>query len=267
MVFFKSIAFFLAGKQENRKGSAIGLRRKTFYTLVCKGKRGDFYGVFELILRIGLSILLGFFIGLERQITGHPAGIRTNVLISMGACLFMMFPLMSGTDEVYRIASYIISGVGFLCSGVIFKESGTVRGLNTAATLWCTAAVGVLSSSGNYLFAVTAAGMLIVSNLLFRPIAIKINPVARSEESEKVYRISATCQEAAETEIRSLIINSNTCRTLFLTNLESSDVIGDKVEIQADFLSVGRSKAQTAESIVSRLLTVPSVVRAGWELL
>ncbi|MFR6330056.1 MAG: MgtC/SapB family protein [Eisenbergiella sp.] len=115
--------------------------------MVCKGKRGDFYGVFELILRIGLSILLGFFIGLERQITGHPAGIRTNVLISMGACLFMMFPLMSGTDEVYRIASYIISGVGFLCSGVIFKESGTVRGLNTAATLWCTAAVGVLSSS------------------------------------------------------------------------------------------------------------------------
>lgn len=72
--FLKSIAFFLAIKQENRKGSAIGLRQKTFYTLVCKGKRGDFYGVFELILRIGLSILPGFFIGLERQITGHPAG-------------------------------------------------------------------------------------------------------------------------------------------------------------------------------------------------
>lgn len=93
--------------------------------------------------RIGLSVLLGFLIGLERQITGHPAGIRINVLISMGACLFLMFPLMSGSDEVYRIASYIVSGVGFLCSGVIFKEGGTVRGLNTAATLWCTAAVGV----------------------------------------------------------------------------------------------------------------------------
>ncbi|UQT50803.1 MgtC/SapB family protein [Flavonifractor plautii] len=101
--------------------------------------------------RIGLSVLLGFLIGLERQITGHPAGIRINVLISMGACLFLMFPLMSGSDEVYRIASYIVSGVGFLCSGVIFKEGGTVRGLNTAATLWCTAAVGVLSSSGSCL--------------------------------------------------------------------------------------------------------------------
>ncbi|MFQ7453851.1 MAG: MgtC/SapB family protein [Flavonifractor plautii] len=83
--------------------------------------------------RIGLSVLLGFLIGLERQITGHPAGIRINVLISMGACLFLMFPLMSGSDEVYRIASYIVSGVGFLCGGVIFKEGGTVRGLNTAS--------------------------------------------------------------------------------------------------------------------------------------
>lgn len=159
--------------------------------------------------RIGLSVLLGFLIGLERQITGHPAGIRINVLISMGACLFLMFPLMSGSDEVYRIASYIVSGVGFLCSGVIFKEGGTVRGLNTAATLWCTAAVGVLSSSGSCLFAVAAAVILILSNLLFRPLAVKIKPITCGEETERTYRISVTCQENAETEIRALLINSN----------------------------------------------------------
>ena len=208
--------------------------------------------------RIGLSVLLGFLIGLERQITGHPAGIRINVLISMGACLFLMFPLMSGSDEVYRIASYIVSGV--------FKEGGTVRGLNTAATLWCTAAVGVLSSSGSCLFAVAAAVILILSNLLFRPLAVKIKPITCGEETERTYRISVTCQENAETEIRALLINSNSCKTLYLTNLESSDVIGGKVEIQADFLSVGKAKAQMAEAIVNRLLTLSSVVSAGWEL-
>ena len=200
--------------------------------------------------RIGLSVLLGFLIGLERQITGHPAGIRINVLISMGACLFLMFPLMSGSDEVYRIASYIVSGVGFLCSGVIFKEGGTVRGLNTAASL----------------FAVAAAVILILSNLLFRPLAVKIKPITCGEETERTYRISVTCQENAETEIRALLINSNSCKTLYLTNLESSDVIGGKVEIQADFLSVGKAKAQMAEAIVNRLLTLSSVVSAGWEL-
>lgn len=86
------------------------------------------------------------------------------------------------------------------------------------------------------------------------------------EETERTYRISVTCQENAETEIRALLINSNSCKTLYLTNLESSDVIGGKVEIQADFLSVGKPKAQMAEAIVNRLLTLSSVVSAGWEL-
>ena len=107
----------------------------------------------DFMMRILLAVLLGFLIGLERQITGHTAGIRINVLISMGSCLFLMFPIITGSDEVYRIASYIVSGVGFLCSGVIFKDGGTVRGLNTAATLWCTAAIGVLASSGYFLLA------------------------------------------------------------------------------------------------------------------
>lgn len=83
---------------------------------------------------------------------------------------------------------------------------------------------------------------------------------------QRTYRISVTCQENAETEIRALLINSNSCKTLYLTNLESSDVIGGKVEIQADFLSVGKAKAQMAEAIVNRLLTLSSVVSAGWEL-
>ena len=134
----------------------------------------------DFMMRILLAVLLGFLIGLERQITGHTAGIRINVLISMGSCLFLMFPIITGSDEVYRIASYIVSGVGFLCSGVIFKDGGTVRGLNTAATLWCTAAIGVLASSGYFLLASAATGTLILSNLLFRP------PV---HESQAGYRL------------------------------------------------------------------------------
>lgn len=181
----------------------------------------------DFMMRILLAVLLGFLIGLERQITGHTAGIRINVLISMGSCLFLMFPIITGSDEVYRIASYIVSGVGFLCSGVIFKDGGTVRGLNTAATLWCTAAIGVLASSGYILLAFAAAGTLILSNLLFRPLSMKVRPVTGWEESEKLYRISITCREAKETDIRALLINGNTSRTLYLNHLDSGDVVGD----------------------------------------
>lgn len=181
----------------------------------------------DFMMRILLAVLLGFLIGLERQITGHTAGIRINVLISMGSCLFLMFPIITGSDEVYRIASYIVSGVGFLCSGVIFKDGGTVRGLNTAATLWCTAAIGVLVSSGYFLLASAATGTLILSNLLFRPLSMKVRPVTGWEESEKLYRISIICREAKETDIRALLINGNTSRILYLNHLDSSDVVGD----------------------------------------
>lgn len=219
------------------------------------------------MMRILLSTSLGFFIGLERQITGHTAGIRINILISMGSCLFMMFPIIYRSDEVYRIASYIVSGVGFLCSGVIFKDGGIVRGLNTAATLWCTAAIGVLSSSGNYLFATAATGALILSNLLFRPLSLKVKPMTGWEESEKLYRICVTCREALETEIRSLLIHGNTCKTLYLNHLDSGDVVGDKVEIIAEYYSVGSPKDHVLESIVLRILKIPDVVSAGWEVL
>lgn len=78
----------------------------------------------DFLMRILFSILLGFLIGLERQITGRTTGIRINILISMGCCLFLMFPIISGSDEVFRIASYIVSDVGFLCSGSFSKTAG-----------------------------------------------------------------------------------------------------------------------------------------------
>lgn len=139
----------------------------------------------DFVLRVALSMVLGFLIGLERQLTGHPAGIRINVLICMGTSFFTLFPMLYGSDQVFRVGSSIISGVGFLCSGVIFKDSGSVRGMNTAATLWCTAAIGILASTGMYAMAVTAAVLLISSNLILRPLARKVNPIAAGEENEK----------------------------------------------------------------------------------
>ena len=221
----------------------------------------------DFVIRISLSMLLGFLIGLERQLTGHPAGIRINVLICIGTSVFTLFPMLYGSDQMFRVGSSIISGVGFLCSGVIFKDSGTVRGMNTAATLWCTAAIGILASTGMYAIAVTATAILIGSNLLLRPLARKLNPITTGDESEKQYRISVTCQEETEQEIRLLLINSNSCKTLYLNNLESGDVVGDKVEIVAEYCSFGKPKSNVLEGIVGQVLSIPQVVSAGWEVL
>ena len=221
----------------------------------------------DFLVRISLSLILGFLIGLERQLTGHSAGIRINVLICMGTSFFTLFPMLYGSDQVFRVGSSIISGIGFLCSGVIFKDSASVRGMNTAATLWCTAAVGILASTGMFIPAISAAAILIVSNLILRPLVRKINPITTGDESEKQYRLSVICQEDMEQEIRLLLINSNSCKTLFLNNLKSGDVIGDKVEIVAEYCSVGKPKNHVLESITSRILTFQKVISAGWEVL
>jgi len=222
-------------------------------------------GILDFTMRISLAVFLGFCIGLERQITGHPAGIRINVLICLGACMFLQFPMILGSDDIQRIASYIVSGVGFLCSGVIFKEGGNVRGLNTAATLWCTAAIGVLTSSGKYIFAVLAAGVLILVNLIFRPLSRKIYPIVGNEENERNYKVSIICTEEKEQIVRSLLIHGNHHKKLFLTNLESKNTVKGQAEIKAEMSYYGRKGTEVIERIVCILLETVGVESAGWE--
>ena len=77
--------------------------------------------LFDFVIRISCAVLFGFLIGLERQLTGHATGIRINVLISIGACLFTLFSQLMGVYDTTRIAAQVVTGIGFLCSGIIFK--------------------------------------------------------------------------------------------------------------------------------------------------
>ena len=220
----------------------------------------------NFLTRILLSIMLGFLIGLERQLTGHKAGIRINVLICMGTTFFTLFPIIYGSDQIFRVSSSIIAGVGFLCSSVIFKENGLVKGMNTAATLWCTAAIGILCSAGHIFLSIIAAATLIISNLILRPIAIKINPISFSNENEERYLISTVCKKKAELEIREIIINTNNYKNLLLINLESINEEEDNVRIVAEYCFVGKPKNNSLEAIVVRVLNNSEVINARWEI-
>ena len=216
--------------------------------------------------RIIVALLLGMFIGFERQITGHPAGIRTNMLICLGACMFLLFPMIMGSDDIQRVASYIVSGVGFLCSGVIFKENGTVKGLNTAATLWCTAAIGVLTSSGMFSYAFISTFVLIMANILFRPLSQKISPLEEFNEEESFYKITVICREAKELEIRSLILKETKDTKLALTELDTDDLGNKKVKIEATYRFNGKRTDDTIESIISKLTLNNGIKKVGWEI-
>ncbi len=108
-----------------------------------------------------MGVGCGALIGIERQWQARRAGLRTNALVATGATLFVLYAVATNDSSPTRVASYVVSGVGFLGGGVILREGFNVRGLNTAATLWCSAAVGVLAAGGHLVFALIATGTIV----------------------------------------------------------------------------------------------------------
>src|ERR1700751_2451279 len=121
----------------------------------------------HIALNLALAIALGAAIGFERQWRQRLAGLRTNTLVALGAASFVMFAgLYPGEASPPRGPAQVVSGIGFLGAGVIFKEGLNVRGLNTAATLWCSAAVGMLAGTGAFAEAAIVSASVAGVNLL-----------------------------------------------------------------------------------------------------
>lgn len=220
---------------------------------------------FDFAFRLVLAISLGFLIGLERQLTGHIAGIRINTLVCLGTSIFVLFSIVMDASDSTRIAAQIVTGVGFLCSGIIFKDGVNVRGLNTAATIWCTAAVGVLASSGKTHFALAAAFTVLLANIIFKGVAAKIKPLDIYDDSDKYYKISLRCLEKKELCIRAILMNHIKNTRLVLMDLESEDTSLDKVEIQAMLLCTGKRSDDIVENLIKKMSMEDGVSKVGWE--
>lgn len=129
----------------------------------------------EMLLKVAVSVLLGSIIGLEREYRGKSAGFRTIILITTGAALFTMLSQLIGKGEADRIASNIVTGIGFLGAGVIFRDHKAVSGLTTAASVWAAAAIGMAVGAGYYFLAAAGCGIILVVLLLFLPVQNKID--------------------------------------------------------------------------------------------
>ncbi|MFQ3666976.1 MAG: MgtC/SapB family protein, partial [Sphingomonadaceae bacterium] len=162
----------------------------------------------DLGFNLLIAALLGAIIGLERQWRQRLAGLRTNTLVSLGSASFVAFSmLVPGEASPTRVAAQVVSGIGFLGAGIIFREGLNVRGLNTAATLWCAAAVGVLAGYGAHALAAIAAGFVLAVNIALRPVLRFINTRPRSEpEGERAYLVTVTVRHEAEAHVRALLL-------------------------------------------------------------
>jgi putative Mg2+ transporter-C (MgtC) family protein len=135
----------------------------------------------EFMLRLATGVGCGALIGVERQWRARMAGLRTNALVAAGATLFVLYSAAVGdTGSPTRVASYVVSGIGFLGGGVILRDGASVRGLNTAATLWCSAAVGALAASGRLGLALVGTGAVLTVHLILRPAGRLIDRVPKA---------------------------------------------------------------------------------------
>ena len=121
------------------------------------------------ITRLALRFLLGGAIEFERRWHGHAAGPHTNALVAFGAALFVMMGRELGPDSTGRVVAQVATGIGFLVAGVILRDGLRVRGLNTAATIWCVAAIGRLSACGYVVVPLAATALIVIANNIFHP--------------------------------------------------------------------------------------------------
>jgi putative Mg2+ transporter-C (MgtC) family protein len=222
----------------------------------------------DFCLRLGCALLCGAAIGVERQWRQRSAGLRTYTLVAIGSALFIVVGCVVDDPSRTRIASYVVSGIGFLGAGVIMRSGLNVRGLNTAATIWCSSAIGVLSGFGFFAFAAVGTVCVLAVNTLLRPLVSFINrqPIDPSEQEFR-YSLQLTCLGRQETQLRTLLVQLTSISPLALQELES--VVGKTqthAVLKAILVSPERMDSQV-EQLVSRLSLEKNVVGLSWQLL
>lgn len=223
----------------------------------------------DMAFRLCAGLALGAAIGLERQWRARMAGLRTNALVASGAALFVLmskYGFGHGSDGS-KVAAQIVSGIGFLGAGVIMRDGLNVRGLNTAATLWCSAAVGSLAGTGLYGLAAAGTVAAVTANLVLRPLGRHVDRYpSGGAEVGTTYHFTAVCSEAEEAHVRALVVQAVSRPEFALLAVHSRDEAAGKVVVAAE-LSAERRDDRLLEQAVSRLSLEPSVSAVSWTVL
>jgi len=212
--------------------------------------------------------VLGSVIGAERQWRQRTAGLRTYSLVSVGAALFVLLAPLTGVQgEASRVAAQVISGVGFLGAGVLMRTGLSVHGLNTASTIWCSAAIGVLAGSGFYAAASLGTTFVLIINIFLRPMADWIGRHAKKETAEHTieYSIQLVCRGRQESRVRTLLIQLLSLSPLALHEVESVVGQDDKHTVIKAMVSAPERNDAQVEQITSRLSLERDVVGISWK--
>ena len=225
----------------------------------------DIQPILRTAMALAAAFLLGGLIGFERQWRQRNAGLRTNVLVAVGAAAFVdLGGRVGAADGFVRVIAYVVSGIGFLGAGVIMKEGAQVRGLNTAATLWASAAVGAFAGSGQEVEAALVTAFVLAGNTLLRPIADFINrrPI-RPQDTEALYRVHVVCEPDSISDARDLLFELLERRDYPIREIETLSEGDRQVELAASLVPT-TADPRDLDAIVEQLMKQEAIESATW---
>ena len=221
----------------------------------------------EIATRMAWALLLGAVVGFERQWHQKMAGLKTNALVALGASGFVCFATVAAGGNPSQISAQIVSGIGFLGAGVIMREGFNVHGLNTAATLWCSAMVGSLCGYGMWEAGGVAACLVLGANIALRPVANRLNQRVQSgNEVESFYTITVLCDVAGASTVRASLLKAMVQHHVPPRQLTSEDgpTGGDtKITVRVDVTHV---VDDAVEQLLAEIAQSPSVRSTSWQV-
>jgi putative Mg2+ transporter-C (MgtC) family protein len=219
----------------------------------------------DSLISLFSAFVLGTLIGAERQYRQRRGGLRTNALVALGAAAFVDIGMhLNGNAGATQIIAYVVSGVGFIGAGVIMKQGGNVWGLNTAATLWCSAAVGACAGADLAVEAIVLTAFVLAGNTLLRPLVNAINraPIVEGT-TEAIYEVRLTTDAKHLNEARDLLTAQLKTANYPLREIEVVEHDPVTVEVVATLVGTSANRDEL-ERVVSALGRADITQHATW---
>jgi putative Mg2+ transporter-C (MgtC) family protein len=225
------------------------------------------YDFLDTLASLTTAFVFGTLIGAERQYRLRTAGLRTNVLVAVSAAAFVDLAMhLTAADGAVRVIAYVVSGIGFLGAGVIMKEGMNVRGLNTAATLWGSAAVGCCAGADMIAQAAALTVFVLAGNTLLRPLVNAINRSPLDERaSEATYEFRLAVDAASTDAVRELLVEKLEAAKYPVSDVNVIDRAEGIVEIVATLVSTA-VEAKELDAVAADLARRPGVRHATWDV-
>lgn len=222
-----------------------------------------------MFVNLSTAFVLGALIGIERQVRQRTAGLRTNTLVAVGAAIFVslgarLFEMNGGSQTPIHIVAYVVSGIGFIGAGAIMKEGASISGLNTAATLWGSGAVGACAGAGLLGEAGLASLFVLASNTLLRPVVNRINRRPfREETGEATYMVIVICSCDLQSDIREKVAEILEDASYPARQIDDHPFGDESVEIEFTLYATA-VQAEELDLVMKQAEDIPGVQQVFW---